>query len=176
MAIGVYPGSFNPPTIAHLAIAEAAVHQCGLDRIDLVLSRQALGKESAGLVAIEHRLAIMEAIAATRPWLAAVVTDDRLIAEIAAGYDVVVMGADKWCQVADPVWYGNDRHRRDAVVAALPRLALAPRPDAPPAALEPPVGTVVLDVPPDLRPVSATAVRAGRHDWIAPEARSGPWT
>ena len=42
---GVYPGSFNPPTIAHLAIAQAARDQCGLDRVDLVVSRVALAKE-----------------------------------------------------------------------------------------------------------------------------------
>ena len=34
--IGCYPGSFNPPTVAHLAVAESAVEQAGLDRLDLV--------------------------------------------------------------------------------------------------------------------------------------------
>ncbi|WP_419919708.1 hypothetical protein [Candidatus Poriferisocius sp.] len=43
--IGVYPGSFNPPTIGHLAIARAAPAQQGLDRVDLAVSRVALGKE-----------------------------------------------------------------------------------------------------------------------------------
>ncbi len=45
----------------------------------------------------------------TRPWLAATITDRQLIAEIASGYDVVVMGADKWAQVRDP---GVVRRRR----------------------------------------------------------------
>jgi Cytidylyltransferase-like len=173
---GVYPGSFNPPTIAHLAIAEAAVRQCGLDRVDLVLSRHALGKDPAGLVPLADRLAVLEALAATRPWLGAVVSDGRLVGEIAAGYDVVVLGADKWSQVADPAWYGGDPARRDAVVAALPRLALAPRAAAPPALAVPPAGTVVLDVPGEHRTVSATGVRAGRHEWMAAEARAaGHW-
>ena len=44
-ARGVYPGSFDPLTIAHLAIAEAAVHEAPLDHLDLALSRSALGKE-----------------------------------------------------------------------------------------------------------------------------------
>ncbi len=43
--IGVYPGSFDPPTVAHLAIAEAARDQAGLDRVVLAVSRAALGKE-----------------------------------------------------------------------------------------------------------------------------------
>ena len=30
----MYPGSFNPPTVAHLAIAEAAVQAHGLARVD----------------------------------------------------------------------------------------------------------------------------------------------
>ena len=42
---GVYPGSFDPPTIAHVAIAEAALLQAGLDRLDFAISRIALGKE-----------------------------------------------------------------------------------------------------------------------------------
>jgi len=86
--VAVYPGSFNPPTIAHLAIAEAALAQCGVGRVDLVLSRHALGKEATGLVPVGDRLAVLEAVAATRPGLAAAVSDGQLIAEIAAGYDV----------------------------------------------------------------------------------------
>jgi hypothetical protein len=177
VAIGVYPGSFNPPTVAHLAIAEAAVAQCGLDRVDLVVSRDALGKHPGALVAVEHRRAVLQALAATRPWLGAALTDERLIAEIAAGYDVVVLGADKWGQVVDPVWYAGDPARRDAAVARLPRLALAPRAGAGPPALAPPADAVVLDLHRDLGTVSATGARAGRHDWMAPEARaSGHWS
>ena len=43
--IGVYPGSFNPPTTAHLAIAEAARTHHRLDRVVLSVSRSALAKE-----------------------------------------------------------------------------------------------------------------------------------
>jgi hypothetical protein len=174
MAIGVYPGSFNPPTVAHLALAEAAVHQCGLDRVDLVVSRHTLGKDAADLVAPEHRVAVLDAIAATRPWLGAAITDHALIADIAEGYDVLVLGADKWCQVADAVWYGGDPARRDAIVAGLPRLALAPRAGAALAPLDPPDGTVMLDLAVDLAAVSASGARAGRRDWMAPEARGVP--
>jgi murein DD-endopeptidase MepM/ murein hydrolase activator NlpD len=49
MAVGAYPGSFNPLTVAHLAIAEAARAVARLDRIDLTLSNVALGKETAEL-------------------------------------------------------------------------------------------------------------------------------
>jgi hypothetical protein len=172
MAVGVYPGSFNPPTVAHLAIAEAAVAQCGLERVDLVLSRHALGKDRRALVPVEERLAVLQAVAATRPWLAATVTDAALIADIAAGYDVVVVGADKWCQITDPAWYGGNAALRDAAVARLPRLALAPRAGPDPGAAVLPGDAVVLDVPGDHHGVSASGVRAGRVEWMAPEARA----
>jgi hypothetical protein len=172
----VYPGSFNPPTVAHLAIAQAAIEQCELDRIDLVLSRDTLGKDDTGLVPIEHRLAVLEAIAATRPWIGARITEARLIADIAAGYDVIVLGADKWAQVIDPAWYGGSVAARDALVARLPAVACAPRPPDPV-----PPGAIELDIHPSHQGVSASAVREGRLEWMAPEAlahdeRTGVWS
>src|SRR3954452_21455227 len=44
-SVAAFPGSYNPPTIAHLAMAEATCRQCKVDRVDLILSREALGKE-----------------------------------------------------------------------------------------------------------------------------------
>ena len=45
--VGIYPGSFNPPTTAHVAIASAACHQRDLDRVVLAHSHQVLGKNVA---------------------------------------------------------------------------------------------------------------------------------
>jgi hypothetical protein len=176
VAIGVYPGSFNPPTIAHLAIARAAIEQCGLERVDLVLSRDALGKDRDGLVPVEARLTVLERIASSRPWLGARLTEQQLLADIAEGYDVLVVGADKWAQIIDPVWYGGSVAARDGVIARLPRVACAPRPPAPV-----PEGCLILDVHPDHHVVSATDVRAGRRDWMAEEAiafddETGAWS
>jgi nicotinic acid mononucleotide adenylyltransferase len=92
---GVYPGSFDPPTIAHVAIAEAAVRAAALDRLDLAISRTALGKDPATRQQLEARLAAVERLADSRPWLRVVVTDAQLIADIATGYDAVIMGADQ---------------------------------------------------------------------------------
>ncbi len=164
-ATGVYPGSFDPLTVAHLAVAEAAVHAAGLDRIDLALSNVALGKEHGGHAGVDSRAATIRRAARTRPWLSVTITDAQLIADIAAGYDVVVMGADKWAQVRDPVWYGNDASGRDAALAALPRVLVAPRPgfDV--------VGAEVLDIDSAHAQVSSTRARAGEHQLIVPEAR-----
>src|SRR5262245_65892606 len=101
---GVYPGSFNPPTVAHLAIAEAAVAQCGLTELHLVISVDTLGKDDADLLPSDQRLAVPERAAATRPWLRWGTTEHRLIADIAAGFDVVVVGADEWERDVDRLW------------------------------------------------------------------------
>lgn len=176
MLTGCFPGSFNPPTLAHLAIAEVAVARCSLDRVDLVVSRVALAKEHVVVPALDERVAVLrEVVAARSSWLGLVVSDRQLLVELAAGYDVLVLGADKWDQVLDPGFYGGSEAARDEAVAALPAVAVAPRPGH--EHVEPPAGAVLLDLPPELRPASSTAVRAGRHDWMAPEAAaSGLWS
>jgi nicotinate-nucleotide adenylyltransferase len=161
---GVYPGSFDPLTIAHLAIADVAREHAGLDRLDLALSTVALGKEHLDRKSVERRADEIRTTTHERPWLHVVVTDAQLIADIAAGYDVVVMGADKWAQVRDQQWYGNDPVARDAALASLPRVLVAPRPgfDA--------AGAEVLDVDPALARVSSTRARAGEQHLVAAPA------
>jgi hypothetical protein len=172
-AVGAYPGTFNPPTVAHLAIAEAARQQGGLVRLDLLVSREPLGKDPVP-PPLERRLEVLDAIAATRPWLGVRLTDQQLIADLAAGYDAVVLGADKWLQINDPAWYAASPSSRDQTVARLPRLLLVPRPPHRLPDRLPP-GSVVLSVHRDYQLVSSSAVRAGRHDWIAPEAAAAGW-
>jgi len=167
MPVGAYPGSFDPLTVAHVAIADAARRAFGLVRLDLVLSRVALAKEHGGHAPVADRIATIESVAATgRPWLHARVSDARLVADIADGYDVCVVGADKWHQLHDATFYGGSTAARDAALARLPLLAVVPRvgvalpDDLGPRALR-------LDVDPAHADVSSTAVRAGRHDWRA---------
>ena len=158
---GAYPGTFDPPTIAHLAIAEAARAQCALDRVELVLNREPLGKTS--MRPLDARLEMLEAVAANRPWLHVVVTEKLHLADIAADYDVLILGADKWGQVLDVAFYDSAAARDDAI-ARLPTLAVAPR-----QGLSVPDRCVVLDI--ELSDVSSTAARAGRVDYVVPEAR-----
>ncbi|HEX4978633.1 MAG TPA: hypothetical protein VFV35_01090 [Acidimicrobiales bacterium] len=162
MRRGCYPGSFDPLTLAHLAIAEAARAQCALDVVDLVLpDGTALGKDRHHQ-SVEARVAAIETAAASdRPWLRAVVRRERLLADIASGYDVLLVGADKWAQVVDVAFYGTEA-RRDEAVARLPHVAWAPRGD-----LAPPAGVTVLSVPAWIGDVSSTAVRAGATRWRA---------
>ncbi|HUP85399.1 MAG TPA: hypothetical protein VM143_07010 [Acidimicrobiales bacterium] len=181
MRVGCYPGSFNPPTSAHLAVASAALAACGLDRVDLVVSRVALAKETVSRPLLEDRLSVLQSVVASRPWLGLVVTDLQLLVDVSGGYDVLVLGADKWEHVLDLRFYAGSSSRRDAAVAALPPLAIAPRSGLEPAASWP-AGATVLPLGEDHADVSSSAVRAGRRpDWMLEEAAAfdrstGAWT
>jgi hypothetical protein len=170
--VGIFPGTFNPPTVAHLAIAEAAVARGGLARLDLALSRAPLGKEQLAHPTVAERADVLRAVAASHPWLAVVVTDAQLIVDVARGYDLLVLGADKWAQVIDPRWYGGSVAARDDALTQLPpRVLVAPRGG------DEPDGVELLEVDRDHAHVSSTRVRAGEHDLMLPEAvASGLWT
>lgn len=148
--------------MAHVAVAEAARDQLGLTRLDLTVSEVALGKEHLDPARLDARLDALRALAGPgRPWLRVTTTTHRLLADVAEGYDVLVVGADKWAQVLDPTWYGSPEVR-DAAVGRLPRVVVAPRDGTPT-----PTGVELLDLHADHRPVSSTAVRAGRDEWRA---------
>ena len=173
--VGIYPGSFNPPTTAHLAIASAARDQRGLDRVVLAHSARVLGKGEVERPLFHHRVEVLEALAAeNEPWLETVVTEHQLLVEIAAGYDVVIMGADKWHQIHEISWYA-DRGERDAAIAALPEVAVAPRPPLPV-----PDELALAVEPPTIHGISSTHARAGRLELMVPAAqafaeRTGAW-
>jgi predicted RNA-binding protein with PIN domain len=155
---GVFPGTFDPPTIAHIAIAEAAIKWAQLDRLDFSISLVALGKEDLGDV--ERRVAALQQLIGDRDDVGVEVTGAQLIADVAAGYDVVVMGADKWAQVNDPAWYASEADR-DAALARLPRVIVAPRRG------HEAEGVELLDVDPAYWDVSSSRARAGEHHLVA---------
>jgi hypothetical protein len=168
----VYPGSFDPPTIAHVHLAETAIAQLGLDRVDFALSARTLGKDDSRLRPIDDRVAELTAISSGNARIGVTMTPHSLVADIAQGYEVIILGADKWHQVLDPVWYAGIDARNEAL-QRLPLVALAARPPwtmpGEDASADPPVGVdvVILDTDPSHHPVSATDVRAGREDWRA---------
>lgn len=130
MRTGVQPGSFDPPTLAHLAIAHAALRHHRLDRVIWTVSRRPLGKDN-GRTDVDDRLTVLHSVTADHRWLAAEATDARLVADIADGYDVVIMGADKWHQLHDPTFYGDPGAEpaaaMDRALERLPICAVAPR-------------------------------------------------
>ncbi len=168
----MYPGSFDPPTIAHVHLAETAIAQLGLDRVDFALSARTLGKDDSRLRPIDDRMAELTAISSGNARIGVTMTPHSLVADIAEGYEVIILGADKWHQVLDPVWYAGTDARNEAL-QRLPLVALAARPPwtmpGEDASADPPVGVdvVILDTDPSHHPVSATDVRAGREEWRA---------
>jgi nicotinate (nicotinamide) nucleotide adenylyltransferase len=79
--LGVLPGTFNPPTRAHLALAHAALAHC--DEIVFVLPR-ALPHKDYGGVGFHERLQLLAGAVASHPQFAAAASGGGLFLEIAA--------------------------------------------------------------------------------------------
>ena len=171
---GVYPGSFNPPTVAHLAVAQAAVEQRKLDRVVLMVSRRALAKETVEHPRLHDRLEVLHDAVSHLDWLSVSITDRQLLANVAEGFDVLIMGADKWTQIQELQWYESEQHRTEAL-ARLPELAVAPRP--PNEVAEEHLLHVDVEA---TGTVSSTAARLGALELMLPAARqfaeeTGAW-
>ena len=78
--LGVLPGTFNPPTRAHLALAQAALGCC--DEILFVLPRALPHKEFSG-VRFPDRLKLLQMAVAAHPRFAAASSSGGLFLEIA---------------------------------------------------------------------------------------------
>lgn len=162
MRRAVFPGSFDPLTVGHLAIADAAHEQVVLDEVCMVISREPLVKEAAAQAAVGERLGAIRDAASERAWLSAAETEHRLLVDIAQGYDFLIVGGDKAAQLLDPVFYGGSESERDLALSRLPGLVVAPRPGG-----FVPDDAIVLDLPEWVAGVSSTAVRSGRVEWKA---------
>jgi len=75
---------------------------------------------------VEERRTVLDQVATDHAWLEVNVVDARLVADLADGYDVVVMGADKWHQLHDPSFYEDGAAMAEAL-SRLPTCAVAPR-------------------------------------------------
>ena len=146
-----------------------------LDSLSLAVSAVALAKEHVERPLLHHRIDVLHEVAADHAWLDVEVTEKQLLVDIAHGFDVLVMGADKWLQIQDPIYYGNDHRARDTALLRLPELAIAPRDgiDVP--------DHLELDVGPGIVGVSSTAAREGTLAHMCDAARrfdrqTGAWT
>jgi hypothetical protein len=174
MTRAVYPGTFDPPTVAHLTIVETVLATYRPTALDLVLSRRPILKEHVERPLLDHRIEVVAASVSHLEAVSVAVTEQRLIADIAAGYDLVVMGADKWHQINDIVFYDDDEHRRQSL-DALPTVIVVGRGDDP----LPDVGAHHLHV--DMHTVSSTRARQGDRAVMTDAARAfddatGAWS
>lgn len=67
--VGLFGGSFDPPTLGHLAVAQAARSELQLNRVEFVPVHQPVHR-AAMLASSEQRLAMLELMLDSRPGLA----------------------------------------------------------------------------------------------------------
>jgi nicotinic acid mononucleotide adenylyltransferase len=123
-SVGVLAGSYNPLTLAHLALAAAARAHTGLDLVVWTMAAMTVDKERVERAAVADRLAQLEALAAAGPCSAVARTNHGLYvdqarafrAQLAPGARLsFVVGFDKIVQIFDPRYYTQ----RDAALAEL---------------------------------------------------------
>ena len=78
--VGVLPGTFNPVTVAHLALADAALN--AVDEVVFVLPRSFPHKQFTG-ASFEQRVGMLKAALKARPAFSIGASDGGLFAEIA---------------------------------------------------------------------------------------------
>lgn len=135
--IGILPGSFNPPTVAHLQLAAEARRRFRLDRVVFSLSSVIVDKERLEGLCREDRLLLLSLMGQERPWSAVAVTNRGLYSEQAPAFQArfgsgvelwFVVGMDKVLQIFDPKYY-RDRDRALDALFAHARLIGANRED-----------------------------------------------
>ncbi|MFA0751003.1 MAG: hypothetical protein SLRJCFUN_001406 [Candidatus Fervidibacter sp.] len=176
--LGVFSGSFNPPTIAHVRLCEHAQRHLGLEEVLLLLAVVNVDKPVFGF-SLTERLAMMTAVAQERPnWSVAACSHGRFFEKaqaVAEAYPTdtqiwFLVGYDTLVRIFEPRFYPDlpmAQALRDFF--ALARLAVMPRGDADETAVlqflhRPEVcpfadRIVVLPLDPSIRWVSSTLVR-----------------
>lgn len=189
-SLAVVPGSYNPPTRAHVALAKCA-RRHGFETVLFSLGTVTIDKPPSGL-RLEERLHLLAQIAAREPGCGVVLVNRGLYADQAEalrrsfpeiGRLAFVVGMDKVAQIFDERYYlDRDRALRELFEGA--ELLVAARGILDRAALDrllekPPARSFArriewLDLDPEVREVSATAVRErlargeAASEWLPP--------
>ncbi len=160
MRVGLLGGTFDPPHIAHLLLAENSYRQLGLDEVWMVPAGNPWQKPPTSVSPSRHRWAMTEAAVRRVPYLKA---DDRELIRTGPTYTVdtvstipdaditLILGADAAAGIGS--W-----HRSDDLLATV-SVAVAPRPGYEPHHVESAAGAdlIWLDVP--YLDVSSTGLR-----------------
>ena len=175
--LGLLPGSFNPLTVAHTALAEAGLASGAVDRVLFTLSTHTVDKDVVTGAALEDRLLALELACDGDPRLGVLLVNRGLYVEQAelarATWDidavVFLVGFDKIVQVLDPRYYA-DREEALARLFGLASFLVAPRGADDASALAAllaraenrPFAHAIrpLDLPADVRQVASSRVRA----------------
>lgn len=129
---GIFGGSFNPPHIGHLALANYLCEYGGLDEVWMVVSPQNPFKQNMQLMDDDLRLAMVQAATADYPKLKAcdvefhlprpsymITTLRQLEADFPDRWFSLIIGADNW--VSFGRWKASDEILRDFEVVVYPR-------------------------------------------------------
>ncbi|HLZ07351.1 MAG TPA: hypothetical protein VKT80_02105 [Chloroflexota bacterium] len=135
--LALLPGSFNPPTVAHLALARSVLDSALVDRVDFVLATRTINKERLEGLSLDDRLLLLLGLIEGEPDLGLVVVNRGLYVDQAEAVRAAVpaldqlsfiVGFDKIVQIFDPRYYVD----REAALRRLFDLAsffVAPRGD-----------------------------------------------
>jgi cytidyltransferase-like protein len=192
--VALLPGSFDPITVAHVALAEAV--SAWADLVVLIYSARTMDKEEGTeppLLTEQERIRAVEDVCGSRTRLVlGLCSHGLLVDQVEAARDQLpqaelrlVIGSDKLIQLLDPHWYAD----AEAALARLFRHAFVmyairsgEREAARDALAAHPRWRdkfLLLDVPPEVAAVSSRAVRSrlreGQNvtDLVPPEVR---WT
>jgi nicotinate-nucleotide adenylyltransferase len=144
MRLGVFGGAFDPPHVAHVALAQAAVEQLQLDELRIFPTGQAWHKAHA-LTAPEHRLALAEVAFGGLP---RTVIDDRELHRPGPTYTIDTLrelkaehpGAQLFLVMGEDQAISLTRWREWEAIAQLAIICVAGRPAAQAHAGLPPPG------------------------------------
>lgn len=133
--IGLFSGSFNPLTTAHVALARAAWRVGKLDVLVWACTATTIDKERVSRASLVDRLAQMQSFAQRRPAQTVALLNRGLYVEQATALRALlapeadlalVIGFDKVVQIFDPRYYADRDAALDALFARA-RLLVGPR-------------------------------------------------
>jgi nicotinic acid mononucleotide adenylyltransferase len=160
-----YPGSFDPPTTAHIEIALSALQLPSATKLDFVLSTDPFAKDSPPTLSLDERIDILHDVTHRDQRLGVSTSPARLIADLSQGYDAVLMGTDKFIQLHDLRFYESPQDMMGRLQQLAQLIVVRRGDDTTP--IPPDVIDLVID--PRFRDVSSTRLRAGEDHLGAPE-------
>lgn len=162
MRLGIFGGSFDPPHVGHLIVADDAAAALGLDRMLFVPTGSHPLKQARVEAPAETRLEMVEAATAASPYFEA---DGREVRRFGPSYTVDTIGelqaengdADLVLVVGADILGELHRWERVKEIAQRARIAVLSRPEAP--ALEPRIDVDFLRVEVTRIDISSSEVR-----------------
>lgn len=177
--MGVLPGSFNPPTLAHVELARQARGAFNLDTIVFSVGSLIVDKQTATGLCLEDRLLLLSMLTQELGWGFVAAVNKGLYYEQAAAYRELagrrahlffIVGMDKVLQIFDAKYYED----RDSALRSLfidSQLIAAQRGDANRQTLEKLLAlkenrayedrVFFLSLPPEVRDLSSSSIREG---------------